>query len=74
MENIRAPQRANGHNARNNECRETLSTAFHEFVNSAISAGWHEKEVAVAMADIADDFVMELYERKKTHQAEAKPC
>jgi len=65
MENIRAPILANGHNGRSKDCSEALSVAFHQVVKSAVLAGWHEYEAAIALADIAEDFVMELYDRKK---------
>jgi hypothetical protein len=65
MEHVRAPLRANAHNDRSKDCSEAISVAFYQVVSSAVLAGWHEHEVAIALADIAEDFVVELYDRKK---------
>ncbi|MBB6304935.1 hypothetical protein GGE67_005598 [Rhizobium leucaenae] len=37
--------------------------AFREFVLTAVAAGWKEPEVALTLADIADDYVMALARR-----------
>ncbi len=38
--------------------RRCLEEAFREFVQRAVAAGWKESEVALTLADIADDYVM----------------
>ena len=40
-----------------------LATTFRDFVQSALAAGWNEPEVALTLADIADDYVMALARR-----------
>ncbi|MEZ2131595.1 MULTISPECIES: hypothetical protein [unclassified Sinorhizobium] len=47
------------------ECEEVLEAAFNELVRRAIAAGWRQAEVALVLADIADDYVMDLAERQK---------
>lgn len=39
---------------------EVLEIAFRNFVQMALTAGWNEPEVALTLADIADDYVMAL--------------
>ncbi|OWW00417.1 hypothetical protein [Rhizobium sp. R693] len=45
------------------EREEVLAQAFRAFVQRAVSAGWKESEVALTLADIADDYVMALARR-----------
>jgi folate-dependent phosphoribosylglycinamide formyltransferase PurN len=34
--------------------------AFHQLVLDAVSAGWGEAEVVLVLADVADEYVIEL--------------
>ncbi len=48
--------------AANDPCRalgreEVLAASFRDFVQRALAAGWNEPEVALTLADIADDYV-----------------
>ncbi|AJD45170.1 MULTISPECIES: hypothetical protein [Rhizobium] len=45
------------------EREEVLAAAFQDFVQRALAAGWKEPEVALTLADIADDYVMALARR-----------
>ncbi len=45
------------------EREEVLAQAFRAFVQRAVAAGWKEAEVALTLADIADDYVMALARR-----------
>ncbi|TCL64131.1 hypothetical protein [Rhizobium sp. BK251] len=45
------------------EREEVLASAFEDFVRQIVAAGWHESEVALTLADIADDYVMTLAAR-----------
>ncbi|CDM58995.1 MULTISPECIES: hypothetical protein [Rhizobium] len=54
--------------AANDPCRalgreEVLAATFRDFVQRALAAGWNEPEVALTLADIADDYVMALARR-----------
>ncbi|MBZ9790927.1 hypothetical protein K9B32_12445 [Rhizobium sp. 3T7] len=54
--------------AANDPCRaldreEVLASAFRDFVQRTLAAGWNEPEVALTLADIADDYVMALARR-----------
>lgn len=42
------------------EREEVLELAFRDFVQTVVAAGWNEPEVALTLADIADDYVMAL--------------
>ena len=42
------------------EREEVLAVAFRDFVHATLVAGWKEPEVALTLADIADDYVMAL--------------
>lgn len=57
---ISKPQRAPHDSYRTVEREEVLAVAFRDFVQVAIAAGWNESEVALSLADIADDYVMAL--------------
>ncbi|TCU06274.1 hypothetical protein [Rhizobium sullae] len=60
---ISKPQHATDNPYRTVEREEVLAAAFRDFVQRAIAAGWHEPEVALTLADIADDYVMALARR-----------
>ncbi len=49
------------------EREEVLAQAFRAFVQRAVAAGWKETEVALTLADIADDYVMALARRVKAN-------
>lgn len=65
MENIQSPRSDADPMERSLECEEVLEAAFNELVRRAIAAGWRQTEVALVLADIADDYVMDLAERQK---------
>ncbi|AYG64018.1 hypothetical protein PY650_21780 [Rhizobium calliandrae] len=60
---ISAPQHAANDPYRVVEREEVLTGAFREFVLTAVAAGWKESEVALTLADIADEYVMALARR-----------
>jgi hypothetical protein len=60
---ISAPQHAANNPYRVVEREEVLAVAFRDFVQTAVAAGWEEPEVALTLADIADDYVMALARR-----------
>ncbi|MGG6898053.1 hypothetical protein [Rhizobium sp. BR 315] len=47
-------------------CQDTLQTAFQELVSAAISAGWSEREVLLALADLADHQLLALEANNNT--------
>ncbi|OCJ07235.1 hypothetical protein A6U86_09215 [Rhizobium sp. AC27/96] len=57
---ISKPQHSTGDSYRTVEREEVLAVAFRDFVQVALAAGWNEPEVALSLADIADDYVMAL--------------
>ena len=60
---ISNPQCAANDPSRIVEREEVLAAAFRQFVQRAVIAGWKEPEVAMTLADIADDYVMALARR-----------
>lgn len=44
------------------ETREAFQAALRDLVVQAVGSGWREAEVAMALADAADDYVMFLAE------------
>ena len=55
---------------RTHETRNVFQSALRDLVVEAVSAGWREAEVAMALADAADDYVMFLSERpRRNHSA-----
>ena len=57
---ISKPQHPVNDSYRAVEREEVLEVAFRDFVQMALAAGWNEPEVALTLADIADDYVMAL--------------
>ncbi|TIX90529.1 hypothetical protein BSK43_014765 [Rhizobium sp. P44RR-XXIV] len=41
-------------------CQDALQAAFKDLVSAAISVGWSEREVLVAIADLVDHQVLSL--------------
>ena len=64
---INNPQYAANDPYRVVEREEVLAQAFQAFVQRAVGAGWKEAEVALTLADIADDYVMALARRVKAN-------
>jgi len=42
------------------DCEQAMEIAFARLMSEAVVAGWREMEVAVILADLADDHVMRL--------------
>lgn len=63
MSNITGPRHPVDNAHRVFEREKVLASAFEEFVQQIVAAGWHEPEIALTMADIADDYVITLAAR-----------
>jgi hypothetical protein len=50
------------------DCEQAMEIAFARLLSDAVVAGWREMEVAVILADIADDHVMRLAKRASTRK------
>ncbi len=59
--NFSEPPRGNGSEDISNECQRQLQPIVSEIVRAAVAAGWNEKDVLLAMADVAWD----LYEKRR---------
>jgi hypothetical protein len=42
------------------DCRQSLAAAFKALSDEAVKAGWPEGEVALALADLAEEYVAEV--------------
>lgn len=63
MSNITGPRHPVDTTYRVVEREEVLASAFEDFVQKIVAAGWDEPEVALTLADIADDYVITLAAR-----------
>lgn len=54
------------HSEREARARAALSLAFARLIDTAMASGWSEAEVAVYLADIAEDNVLEVWQRNKS--------
>ncbi|MBB4482034.1 hypothetical protein GGE46_004637 [Rhizobium etli] len=41
-------------------CRQALASAFHALSDEAVKAGWPEGDVALALAELAEERVVEM--------------
>jgi hypothetical protein len=46
------------------DCQRAMEVAFAQLLSDALAAGWREMEIAIVLADIADDHVLKI--AKKT--------
>ena len=53
------------------DAREALRAEIRDAVLRAVESGWREAEAALALADVADDYVLYLSERPRRRQAAA---
>ncbi|MDM9625981.1 hypothetical protein QTL95_08745 [Rhizobium sp. S152] len=60
MTNIRSPRYNAEDTARTRECENVCSTAITDVVRRAVAAGWREEEIALHLADAAENYVMYL--------------
>ncbi|PZM15731.1 hypothetical protein [Rhizobium tubonense] len=63
MEKIASPQQHDDYPERWLDCESAVVSAFRQLVLDAVSAGWGEAEVALVIADVADEYVIELAHR-----------
>ena len=49
--------------ARTSQCRATFAAAVKELILDAVANGWRQEEVALAVADAADEYVLYLASR-----------
>ncbi len=47
------------------DCEQAMEIAFARLLSDAVVAGWREIEVAVILADIADDHVLRLAKKNR---------
>ncbi|NLS06842.1 hypothetical protein HGP14_26380 [Rhizobium sp. P32RR-XVIII] len=61
---IQGAQHANGGSQQPLNCRTEVEAAMFEMVKQLQQHGWEPAEVALALADAADDYVMLLASKK----------
>lgn len=60
MSDIAAPIVADSHPDRHLHCQDELQVEFRAFIDRATEAGWSEREVLLAIADLADNQLLAL--------------
>ncbi|OJG00149.1 hypothetical protein AX760_25590 [Pararhizobium antarcticum] len=60
MTKMRPPQYSTQQAERPGECAAVCAGAVSYFIKCAVDAGWGEEEIALSLADAADNFVVEL--------------
>jgi hypothetical protein len=45
---------------RRSRCKFAVETSMHKMIRDLISSGWQESEIAITLADAAEDHVMQL--------------
>lgn len=60
MTQFTAPQYHAGQGQRTQECAALCESAVADIVRAAVAVGWREQEVALHLADAADEYVMYL--------------
>ncbi|RWX76891.1 hypothetical protein EPK99_14565 [Neorhizobium lilium] len=61
-----APNVADTSSEAHSACRVEIEAAMHRLIKAAVKQGWSKAEVALTLADAAEDFVMELAGRTPT--------
>lgn len=64
MTDIRSPTYSADDIRRAAHCRKVFNEALSNLLRSAVAAGWREEEVALQIADLADDHIMDLASRR----------
>lgn len=57
---IQPPQHDFDPELRSNDCREVVELALHGFISEAETKGWLPAEIAMALADAAEDYILLL--------------
>lgn len=65
MNNLISPPESDEDLNRTLDCEQAMEIAFAKLLSDAVVAGWREMEVAVILADIADDHVLRLAKKTK---------
>lgn len=64
MNTIAPPTFSVGHADRLLECVSISSTMIADLIKQSVLAGWREQEVALALADATDDYVVYLAQKR----------
>jgi hypothetical protein len=66
MINLQSARSDTTHDQRLLDCRADVEPALHQIIRDAQQNGWAAAEVAMAIADAADDYILLLANRKTT--------
>jgi hypothetical protein len=61
-----------GDRRRTDECHSTFSRAISQLIDEAVAMGWRREEVALQVADAADDYVIYLASNTKRDELSAE--
>ncbi|WP_040677275.1 hypothetical protein [Rhizobium mesoamericanum] len=65
MSNINSPKYSAEDMGRSRECEAVCKAVITDVVRRAVAAGWREEEIALHLADAAENYVMYLATRAK---------
>lgn len=60
MIEIRSPQHDADQDSRFLDCQDAVEFAFHRLIADAELRGWRAAEIALAMADVAEEYIISL--------------
>lgn len=60
MRHIRRPRTRSSHPDHFLNCQEAVTDAFAKLADDAVAAGWTRAEVAAALVDVADCYMLKL--------------
>jgi len=64
MANIRSPRYCNDDIRRIEHAKKVFDEALSNLLRDAVAVGWREEEAALQIADLADDYIMNLASRR----------
>lgn len=65
MDSQISPPSTDDEQERARDCQRAMEVAFSKLLSDAAVAGWQETEIAIVLADIADDHVLKLATKAK---------
>ena len=68
MESQISPKTTEDELDRGTDCAKAMEVAFEKLLADAVAAGWREMEVAVILADMADEHVLRLAKKVKVRK------
>jgi len=61
---IQAPQENFDPDLRSDDCREAVEQTLHSLIAEAETKGWQREEIAMALADVVEDYICLLAQKR----------